>query len=143
MALGLQLRGKRDLQAQVEQALTRVSLTHLRDANAQSLSGGEMQRVALARALVLRPRVLLLDEPTANLDPYNVRIIEGLIREQHTEHGTTVILVTHNVFQARRLATRAALLLEGALVEVADCQQFFNAPRDPRTAKFVSGELVC
>jgi len=101
-----------------------------------------MQRVAVARALVLEPKVLLLDEPTANLDPYNVRIIEDLIREQHQTYGTTIILVTHNVFQARRLATRVALLLDGGLVEVGPTAQLFDSPRDPRTAQFMSGELV-
>ena len=101
-----------------------------------------MQRVALARALVIEPLVLLLDEPTANLDPYNVSLIEETIRALNQERGTTLVLVTHNVFQARRLATRAGLLLDGRLVEVADNEPFFTAPRDPRTAAFVRGEMV-
>lgn len=142
VAYGLRIRGADEIDAQVNEALARVSLTHLANAPARTLSGGEMQRVAIARALVLEPRVLLLDEPTANLDPYNVRIIEDLIREQHAQHQTTIILVTHNVFQARRLATRVALLLEGELIEVAPVEQFFDAPGDPRTAAFISGELV-
>lgn len=142
VALGLQLRGQRDIDTQVEQALARVALTHLLDAHAATLSGGEMQRVALARALIVQPSVLLLDEPTANLDPYNVQLIENLIREQHTAADTTIILVTHNVFQAQRLATRVALLLDGQLVEVAPAEQFFNTPRDPRTAEFISGRFV-
>jgi len=98
--------------------------------------------VALARAIVLRPQVLLLDEPTANLDPYNVGQIETIIRELNRRDGTTIVLVTHNTFQARRLATRAALLLGGAIVEVAEAERFFTAPADPRTAAFVSGEYV-
>jgi tungstate transport system ATP-binding protein len=114
----------------------------LANARPRTLSGGELQRVALARALVLEPRVLLLDEPTANLDPANVRLIETLIREQRERAGTTVVLVTHNVFQARRLATRVALLLDGELVETAPAQVFFTAPQDPRTAAFMSGDLV-
>ena len=69
-------------------------------------------------------------------------IIEDLIREQHQTYGTTIILVTHNVFQARRLATRVALLLDGGLVEVGPTAQLFDSPRDPRTAQFMSGELV-
>ena len=101
-----------------------------------------MQRVALARALVIRPRVLLLDEPTANLDPYNVGLIEEIVRGHNAEHGTTVILVTHNVFQARRLAHRAGLLLGGKLIELADTDTFFTAPSDPRTAAFVRGDMV-
>lgn len=142
VAFGLYIRGRRNHDALITQALERVALSHLSDAKASTLSGGEMQRVAVARALVLEPQVLLLDEPTANLDPYNVRLIEDLIREQHREHGTTIILVTHNIFQAQRLATRVALVLEGELVEVAPTEAFFNTPQDPRTAAFVSGELV-
>jgi len=142
IAYGLRLRGERDGQRRIDAALERVSLTHLANAHPRTLSGGEMQRVAVARALVLEPRILLLDEPTANLDPYNVRLIEGLIREQHAAHETTIVLVTHNIFQARRLATRVVLLLEGALIEEAPAEQFFDAPRDPRTAAFLSGEFV-
>ena len=142
VAFGLRVRGNRDNRAKVENALERVSLSHLNEARAQTLSGGEMQRVAVARALVLEPRVLLLDEPTANLDPYNVRIIEDLIREQNHDFGTTIILVTHNIFQAQRLATRVALLLESELVEVADCEPFFNQPQDARTKAFISGDFV-
>ncbi len=142
VSYGLRVRGERDAGASVAQALERVSLTALADAHPRTLSGGEMQRVALARALVLEPRVLLLDEPTANLDPANVRIIEELVREQHAQAGTTIVLVTHNIFQARRLATRVALLLEGELVEVAPTAQFFDAPHDPRAAAFISGDLV-
>jgi tungstate transport system ATP-binding protein len=142
VAFGLRIRGRRNTAQAVKRALERVALTHLSDAQAHTLSGGEMQRVAVARALVLEPQVLLLDEPTANLDPYNVRIIEDLIREQHAQYGTTIILVTHNIFQAQRLATRVALILEGELVEVGPADAFFDSPRDPRTAAFVSGELV-
>jgi len=142
IAYGLRLRGERNGQQRIDTALERVSLTHLANAHPRTLSGGEMQRVAVARALVLEPHVLLLDEPTANLDPYNVRLIESLIREQHATHETTIILVTHNIFQARRLATRVVLLLEGALIEEATAEQFFDAPRDPRTAAFLSGEFV-
>jgi tungstate transport system ATP-binding protein len=101
-----------------------------------------MQRVALARALVIDPAVLLLDEPTANLDPYNIGLIEDIVRQHNRERGTTVVLVTHNVFQARRLADRVGLMLSGRLVEVADTPTFFDAPSDPRTAAFVRGDMV-
>jgi tungstate transport system ATP-binding protein len=101
-----------------------------------------MQRVALARALVVEPRVLLLDEPTANLDPYNVSLIESLIREQHRVSGLTVVLVTHNIFQAKRLADKTGLMLNGSIVELATTESFFAAPADPRTRAFVAGEMV-
>jgi tungstate transport system ATP-binding protein len=86
--------------------------------------------------------VLLLDEPTANLDPYNVALIEDAIRRDNANHGTTVVLVTHNVFQARRLAHRVGLMLNGELVELGTSPDFFDCPRDARTRAFVRGEMV-
>ena len=138
---GLRVRGQASRVA-VDAILDRVGLTALADAPAGSLSGGEAQRVALARGLVINPAVLLLDEPTANLDPYNVELVESLVRDQNKERGTTVVLATHNLFQARRLASRVGLLLDGALVEVAETDTFFESPQDPRTRAFVRGEYV-
>lgn len=142
VAFGLHLRGQHGVQSQVKQILEAVALQHLAQRRVHSLSGGELQRVALARALILQPKVLLLDEPTANLDPYNIGIIENLVRHHHDEDRTTVIIVTHNVFQAKRLADRVGLLLEGELIEVADTDTFFNHPQDPRTQAFLSGDLI-
>ena len=139
---GLQLRGQRNYGAAVQAALTEVGLAHLARRPARTLSGGEAQRVALARAMVLQPAALLLDEPTANLDPYNVGIIEAIVRRLNAEHGLTVVLVTHNLYQARRLAHRVALMLEGRLVEVGDVQSVFEQPVDPRTAAFVRGDMI-
>jgi tungstate transport system ATP-binding protein len=139
---GLRLRGQRDSRSQVETALAQVGLSALARQRARTLSGGEAQRVALARALVLEPDVLLLDEPTANLDPYNVGLIEDIVRTLNRERGTSIVLVTHNVFQAKRLAHRVALLLEGQIVEIAGVDTFFQSPGDPRTAAFVRGEMV-
>ena len=126
----------------IEGALEQVGLSDLAKEKARLLSGGEAQRVALARAMVIEPEVLLLDEPTANLDPYNVGLIEDIVADLNRKRSTTIVLVTHNVFQAKRLAHRVALLLEGKVVEVAPVQEFFEAPRDPRTAAFVRGEMV-
>ncbi len=144
VAYGLKLRGRngRVVERAVTEALQRVGLSDLTKASARTLSGGEAQRVALARALVIEPTVLLLDEPTANLDPYNVKLIEQIITEVNQERSTTVVLVTHNVFQAKRLAHRTALLLEGHLIEIGHTPTFFKAPTDSRTAAFVRGEMV-
>ena len=145
VAYGLRVRGQRgqqDIAARVDQALAQVGMSHLKHENARKLSGGEAQRIALARAFVIEPDILLMDEPTANLDPANVGVIEGVIR-QLGQRGTTLVLVTHNVPQARRLAQRVALMLEGNVVEAAPVQQFFESPSDPRTAAFVRGELIC
>lgn len=139
VAYGLRLRGVRDSRDQILGALDRVGLRDLSQTRARTLSGGEAQRVALARAIVLQPDALLLDEPTANLDPYNVGVIENLIR---AHGGMTMVLVTHNVFQARRLADRVGLLLSGRLIELATADRFFNHPIDPRTRSFVNGEMV-
>lgn len=142
IAYGLRVRGKRDGNERIERIMERIAMSHLQDSRPWELSGGELQRVALARSLILEPRVLLLDEPTANLDPYNVRLIEGLLQEQREAHDTTIIMITHNIFQARRMADRVAFLLEGELVELAATAEFFDNPRDPRTASFLSGDLV-
>ncbi len=139
---GLKLRNHAASGKKVAVALEKVGLTDLARQRARTLSGGEAQRVALARALVLDPDVLLLDEPTANLDPFNVGLIEEIVSERNREDNTTLVLVTHNVFQARRLAHRVALMLEGEIVEVKDVESFFDAPEDPRTRAFVRGEMV-
>ncbi len=141
VAYGLALRGEHG-DGRVDEMIARVGLDHLASAAATGLSGGEMQRVALARALVIAPTVLLLDEPTANLDPYNVGLIEEIVAGANREHGTTIVLVTHNVFQARRLAHRVGLVLGGRLVEIAGAKEFFDSPGDPRTTAFVRGDMV-
>lgn len=141
-AFGLRLRGVKDAEEQAMHALEAIGLGALAHKQALTLSGGEMQRVALVRATLLQPTVLLLDEPTANLDPYNITLIEESVQRQHVAQGTTIVLVTHNIFQARRLATRVALLLDGTLVEIADTHHFFDAPTDERTAAFLRGDLI-
>ena len=142
VSYGLRLRGQRNADRRVEAALEQVGLQQLMRQRARTLSGGEAQRVALARAIVLQPDVLLLDEPTANLDPYNIGLIEEIVQTLNQERGTTVVLVTHNVFQAKRMAHRVAFLLDGQMVEDAGVERFFDAPQDPRTAAFVRGEMV-
>jgi tungstate transport system ATP-binding protein len=142
LQFGLQLRGRQLSNEEVDHWLERVSLHTLARQAAATLSAGEAQRLALVRALAVRPQILLLDEPTANLDPYNVNLIETIIRQENEVYGTTIVLVTHNIFQARRLAHRVAFLLNGRLVEVAPATVFFEQPSDPRTAAFLNGDLV-
>ena len=141
---GLQLReGRLDKHdSRVLAMLERLGVAALKDVPAGTLSGGEMQRVALARALVLDPDVLLLDEPTANLDPGNISRIEEMIATVRTKRKTTVIIVTHNVFQARRIADRMALLLDGKLVEVGSVEAMFTNPIRPETAAFIQGDII-
>jgi tungstate transport system ATP-binding protein len=140
VAFGLRLRGRRDAAA-VEPLLDRLALSHLANAPARHLSGGEIQRVALARAMALNPEMILLDEPAANLDPANVARVEALIRDAQAR-GTTIVLVTHNTHEARRLAHKTLLLMEGTVVEVNATATLFESPSDPRTRAFLAGELV-
>jgi tungstate transport system ATP-binding protein len=142
IAYGLSLRGKKLAPERLDEWLNRLGLQDLGKQKASRLSAGEAQRVALARALVIQPDVLLLDEPTANLDPYNVDLLEKIVGAENRQNGTTMVLVTHNVFQARRIAHRTALLLGGKLVELAATAVFFDNPQQPQTSAFVRGELV-
>jgi tungstate transport system ATP-binding protein len=136
------LRGEASRSHQAERWLDRLGLTELAHAPARTLSAGEAQRVAVARALVINPSVLLLDEPTGNLDPYNVRLIEEIVRADSAERGTTIVWVTHDIFQARRVAGRTGLMIAGRLVELAQTPTFFSSPQNPETKAFLDGELV-
>jgi tungstate transport system ATP-binding protein len=126
----------------IDAILARLGLRPLAAKAARTLSGGQAQLVALARALVLQPDVMLLDEPTANLDPAHVALVEETVAQYRRERPLTVVWATHNLFQARRVAARVGLLLNGGLVEVAGAAEFFDQPRDARTAAFVQGKMV-
>lgn len=139
---GLKVRGIRDARNRVEKALEWVGLADFDGRRALTLSGGEAQRVAIARAAVLEPEILFLDEPTANLDPSNVALIEDLIRDL-AERGTSVVLVTHNLFQARRLAHQATFILGGQVVESGPARQILERPREAQTLAFIEGKMVC
>lgn len=141
VSYGLKLRGS-DSRPVVRRLMTQLDLTDLAEAPAADLSGGESQRAAMARALAVEPEVLLLDEPTANLDPYNLTVVERMIQQLRSERVCALLVVTHNVFQARRLADRVVMLHAGRLIEVAEADAFFDHPGDPRSAAFVRGELV-
>ncbi len=128
-------------QARAEQWLARAGLADLARRPARLLSGGEQQRLALARALACDPEVLLLDEPTASLDPASALAIETLIRAAR-EAGTKVVLVTHDLAQARRLAEQVVFLDRGRVEEVAPAAAFFERPASERARAFVAGRLV-
>jgi len=139
---GLRIRATADLGDRVAAVLSQLHLDRLAGQSAASLSGGQLQLVAIARALVLRPQVLLLDEPTAHLDPAHVALVEAAVIDDQRERQTTVIWATHNLFQARRVASHVGLMLDGQLVEQQPTDSFFEAPRDPRTCDFVAGRMV-
>jgi len=140
--IGQRIRGTAPKDNSVDGWLDRLGLGELADAPVRTLSAGEAQRVALARALVVSPSVLLLDEPTGNLDPYNVGLIEEIVRADCAERGTTIVVVTHDLFQSRRIADRTALMINGRMLEIAETMRFFSDPQHPKTAAFLRGDLV-
>ncbi|HEX8986681.1 MAG TPA: ATP-binding cassette domain-containing protein [Rhodocyclaceae bacterium] len=121
-------------------ALERVGLAHLDHRPARVLSGGEQQRVALARAWALEPQLLFLDEPTASLDPASSREVERIIGE-FAQAGTRILMTTHNLGQARRLADEIVYLDGGRVLEQSPAAEFFRQPREARAAAFIRGDL--
>jgi len=107
--------------------------------SATAMSGGQQQRLCIARALATRPRVLLLDEPTASLDPLSTQMIEELVYELRGD--VSVVIVTHNMQQAARVSDRTAFMLLGELVEVAPTSRLFTAPADERTEAYITGRF--
>jgi tungstate transport system ATP-binding protein len=132
---------RRERQERARQVLAAAGLAALARTPARLLSGGEQQRLSMARALSLEPDVLFLDEPTTNLDPASTLAIERLIQQAH-ERGTKIVLVTHDVGQARRLADEVAFLHRGRIEEHSPAARFFEAPASPRARAFLEGRLV-
>lgn len=142
VAYSLKIRGlSRDfIDERVKGILEFLGLTKLSGQDATTLSGGEAQRTAFARVLAYEPEVLLLDEPTANLDPFNAKIIENAIKKMNEERKITIIMSTHNLFQARRLAGKVGLLYSGELLELEDSETLFQHPRHELAAAFLRGD---
>jgi phosphate transport system ATP-binding protein len=145
VAAGLRLSSRRrgDLSAKVEEALRSAGLwdevaDRLQEPGA-GLSGGQQQRLCIARSLAVDPEVILMDEPCSALDPIATLRIEELIEE--LKRRVTIVIVTHNMQQAARVADRTAFMLDGALVEVGPTQEIFTKPRDPRTEEYVTGKF--
>ena len=138
LAIGGVSRGQRT--ARALDALRRVGLEHVADRPARVLSGGEQQRLALARAWALSPEVLFLDEPTASLDPGATHEIEKGIGAIHAS-GTKIVLVTHNLGQARRLGDEILFMHQGRIAERAPVDRFFRQPVSREAAQFLEGEL--
>lgn len=136
----MRLRGV-DTPARVLAALEEVGLADRAQQPARLLSGGEQQRLALARALAIEPQVLFLDEPTANLDPFSMAAIESIIARVR-QRGTKIVLVTHDVGQARRLADDVIFLNQGRLVEHSAAETFFEHPVSRQARDYLAGRLV-
>jgi tungstate transport system ATP-binding protein len=142
IAYALKLRGESPSARarQAYEALERVGLAHLANRAARVLSGGEQQRLALARAWALQPDVLFLDEPTASLDPSASAEVERIIQAIYAG-STKLVMTTHNLGLARRLADEILFLHQGRLVERAPVDRFFNQPASAEAEAFIKGEL--
>jgi tungstate transport system ATP-binding protein len=127
--------------SRVAELLAQVGLAHVADRPARRLSGGEQQRLALARALARDPEVLFLDEPTASLDPAATKAVEDIIRAV-AQSGVKIVLATHDLGQAHRLAGEIAFMLRGTVHECGDAERFFTTPATAEAAAFIRGDLV-
>jgi tungstate transport system ATP-binding protein len=144
IAYGLRWHGldRRQIRANAEGILETVDMSAYRRRNARTLSGGEVQRVAIARALVTAPEVLLLDEPTANLDPVSSAKIEDMLWGIIKRDGITVIMATHDMSQGQRLADRIGVLVNGEIVQTGGAREVFTSPRNREVAEFVGMENI-
>lgn len=141
VACGPRWRGGVD-ESKLQSLLSSLGLDRLQHQHARTLSGGQAQLTGLARGLATGSEVLLLDEPTANLDPARVMLVENVVQQHKADRRLTLVWATHNLHQARRVADRVALILDGRLVEVARTEQFFDEPRESLTREFVEGRMV-
>lgn len=129
---------KEAIKRRVNEIMEEFNVSDLRDQLATSLSGGESQKVALARALVFEPKILLLDEPTANIDPNAIELIEKTISKRNKEKKMTSIIITHNIGQAKRLCHKVIFMREGKIDEYGDSEQVILKPQKSTTKKFLS-----
>lgn len=144
VAYGLKVRGfqKKIIKDEVDNILEFVGLRHKKNVNALKLSSGEAQRLGIARAIVLKPDVLFLDEPTASLDPHSTEMIEETIFRIKEHEKMTIVMVSHNIFQAKRLADMVLFMYEGKIVDFGTKKEFFEKPNDERAYKFITGQMV-
>jgi len=144
VAYGLRWRGisRDNIRNRIDEVLEMVDLTDFRKRNARMLSGGEIQRVAIARAIATTPEVLLLDEPTANLDPVSTAKVEELISDIIQLYHTTIVMATHDMSQGQRLAGRVGMLLNGEILQTGGWHEAFNSPRNREMANFVGIENI-
>jgi tungstate transport system ATP-binding protein len=125
----------------IDEALTRAGLEEQANSPARRLSGGEQQKLAMARALMTKPAILFLDEPTASLDPNATLVIEGLIKAANKQ-GTKIILITHDIGQAKRLAEEILFLTDGQISEQGNALDLINTPKTKSAKQYFSGEIV-
>ncbi|MDY4787931.1 MAG: ABC transporter ATP-binding protein [Bacilli bacterium] len=130
---------KKECEKRVNDLSEQLNIQSLLNKKAHQLSLGEKQKVALARALIFNPKVLLLDEPSASIDPFSNIEIESILKEIN---NTTIILISHNLAQVKRIADYVILLNHGEVIESNDKDKFFNQPEKELTKKFIEGEFI-
>lgn len=134
--------GENEIEERVQELIIEMGLEQQKKQKSWKLSGGETQKVALARALSFKPKLLLLDEPTANIDPASIAMIEKMLKKIREENNTTVIIITHNLLQAKRLCSDIVFMHKGKVIESGTTDQIFNSPQSQLTQSFFEGELL-
>ena len=144
VACGLRWRHENSevIRQKVADVLELVDMADYRNRNAKTLSGGETQRVAIARALAIEPEVLLLDEPTANLDPVSSSNVEEVLARTILQQSTTLVMATHDMSQGQRLASRMGVLMDGEILQIGSPSGIFTSPKSKRVAEFVGVENI-
>ena len=144
IAYPLKIRGadEKHIAARVHELMEELNLTGLEKQKAWKLSGGEKQKVALARALSFKPKLLLLDEPTANIDPHTTAEIEKLLLSIGEKQDITIVTVTHNLAQAKRMCDEVIMLHNGEIIEAGNCGRILRSPENDNTRRFIEGELL-
>lgn len=143
LVYGLKIRGfnQTQIKKRMNELVKQFKLEGLKDKQAKFLSGGEGARVALARTVACESPILMLDEPAANLDPPNTRMMEEILKEVQQEKNLTIIIVTHDMFQARRLAHYTLYMENGKLLEAGKTKDLFSNPKEVTTQRFLQGML--
>ena len=144
IAYPLKIRGEKPevIEEKVKKLLVDLGLEDLRDQPGKTLSGGESQKVALARALVFEPELLLLDEPTANIDPQSIMVMERVLRDFYEKNHPTIIMVTHNIQQAKRLSKEVFFIDEGSLIERGPTAKVLEHPKEAPTKNFIRWAML-
>ncbi len=144
IAYPMKLRGydEETIEKRVTELCEELNLTQFRKTKAWKLSGGETQKVALARALAFKPKLLLLDEPTANIDPVTTAEIEQMLKRIEEKQETTIVLITHNLAQAKRTCDEVMMFYGGKLIESGACEDILTNPQHEETDRFIRGELL-
>lgn len=133
---------RKTIDHKVSQLLEEMDIHHIKNQNAWTLSGGEAQKVALARAIIFEPSLLVLDEPTANIDPASIFMMEKTIKNFHEKSKATIIIVTHNLQQAKRLCNDVIFMHQGNVVERGKTEEVIYSSKNQLTRKFVEGEII-